>query len=52
MAGEPEPEPSTISPLPASSNSGGIFGLFGRESNFGGGGLLDDNLLPAEQGNE
>ena len=51
MVGEPEPDPSTVSPLPASSNSGGIFGLFGRGSDFGGGGLLDDNLLPAEQGN-
>ncbi len=53
MAGQPAPEsdPSTASPLPASSGSGGIFGLFGRESEFGGGGLLDDNLLPAGQGN-
>jgi hypothetical protein len=48
MAGEPEPDPSTLSPLPAASDSGGIFGLFGSESDFGGGGLLDDNLLPAE----
>jgi hypothetical protein len=51
MVGQPEPEPSTASPLPAASNSGGIFGLFGSESEFGGGGLLDDNLLPAGQGN-
>jgi len=49
MAGEPAPDPSTISPLPATSDSGGIFGLFGSGSDFGGGGLLDDNLLPAEQ---
>ena len=48
MAGEAEPDPSTISPLPASSNSGGIFNLFDSESDFGGGGLLDDNLLPPE----
>jgi hypothetical protein len=52
MAGQPEPEPSTASPLPAASSSGGIFGLFGSETEFGGGGLLDDNLLPVgQQGN-
>ena len=54
MAGQqpvPESDPSSASPLPASSSSGGIFGLFGSGSEFGGGGLLDDNLLPAGQGN-
>ncbi len=55
MAGEPIPDPdsdsATVSPLPASSDSGGIFGLFGSGSDFGGGGLLDDNLLPAGQEN-
>ncbi len=52
MAGEAETDPSTLSPLPSASESGGIFGLFGSGSEFGGGGLLDDNLLPAEQGNQ
>lgn len=51
-AGDPAPDPSSLSPLPASSDSGGIFGLFGSGSDFGGGGLLDDNLLPAQQGNQ
>ncbi len=52
MAGEPEPDQPTLSPLPAASNSGGIFGLFGSEEEFGGGGLLDDNLLPPQQGSQ
>ena len=48
---EPEPVPGApnVAPLPASSGSGGLFGLFGSDPGFGGGGLLDDNLLPAEQ---
>jgi len=51
-AGDPAPDPSSLSPLPGPSDSGGIFGLFGSGSDFGGGGLLDDNLLPAQQGNQ
>lgn len=58
MAGDttPEPEPvpgaPTVAPLPASSDSGGLFGLFGSDPGFGGGGLLDDNLLPPDQRNQ
>lgn len=48
MPGEPEPEPSTISPLPARSGAS-WWNPFAGQSNFGGGGLLDDNLLPPEQ---
>jgi hypothetical protein len=55
LAGEPEPEGSNIVPLPAASGGGGggPFGWFGRDQNdFGGGGLLEDNLLPPEQRNQ
>jgi hypothetical protein len=57
MAGEPAPNQpgpneanGNIAPLPASTSSGGILGIFGSGApNYGGGGLLDDNLLPPEQ---
>ncbi len=48
MAGEAEPDPSTISPLPTSSGAS-WWNPFAGESDFGGGGLLDDNLLPPDQ---
>jgi hypothetical protein len=56
MASDPAPEPvpgaPTVAPLPAASGSGGIFGLFDGDPQFGGGGLLDDNLLPQGQGGQ
>jgi hypothetical protein len=53
MPGDPAlPSSVNLAPLPASSGGdGGLFGLFGSEPNYGGGGLLEDNLLPAEQRN-
>jgi hypothetical protein len=52
MPGQTAPDTSNpnVAPLPESSDSGGIFGIFGSGTpNYGGGGLLDDNLLPPEQ---
>ena len=52
VAGQAAPDAPNfnITPLPESSGSGGIFGIFGSGApNYGGGGLLDDNLLPPEQ---
>ena len=54
--GEAPPTPSAVNlaPLPAAPESdSGLFGLFGSgDQNFGTGGLLEDNLLPADQRNQ